>query len=331
MGSRSVYCILFVLLIVCVSFYPAKDSFTERRPYSCNIGIGIGLNLTRIEIVDAPMKYTKASMAKSIVPANAKLMRMINLVTQFAAVNVLIMCNDIDLNPGPVSDALVCTTCSKLIEKNQPRTNCFRCKSVKHLKCLKSCYDVNRICQQCSVGMNDNISDDGIVYSSQVIMKMNDIFRASGVKILHQNIRSLLSKIDELRLFISGIQSKVGLFTLSEIWLMHEIADVELGIEGYAFHRRDRGSKERSGGLGIYVRNDPLISRFDLEQSDIESLWVEVHSPSPADFWLGYFINLLNRLGIIMMHLWIILRTLLRKLCRITRKLFCWEILIATW
>ena len=97
--------------------------------------------------------------------------------------------------------------------------------------------------------MNANISDDGIVYSSQVIMEMNDIFRASGVKILHQNIRSLLSKIDELRLFISGIQSKVGLFTLSKTWLTHEIADVELGIEGYTFRRRDGVLKGVVGDL----------------------------------------------------------------------------------
>ena len=60
-----------------------------------NIGIGIGLNLTRKEIVDAPMKYVKASIAKPIIPANVKLVRMINFVTELVAVNVLIMCNDI--------------------------------------------------------------------------------------------------------------------------------------------------------------------------------------------------------------------------------------------
>ena len=163
-------------------------------------------------------------------------------------------------------------------------------------------------------------------------MEMNDIFRASGVQILHQSIRSLLPKIDELHLFISGIQSKAGLFTLSKTWLTQEIADVELGIEGYTFHRRDRGYKERGWGLGIYVTNDLLISRrFDLEQSDIESLWVEVHSSSPADFWSWHFINLLNPLGIIMTHLLISLKIVLKKIGRITRKLFCWEILIAIW
>ena len=77
---------------------------------------------------------------------------------------------DMDINPvcenymdiNPVCDKLVCSICSKLIVKNQTRTNCSSCKSVKHLNCLESCYDVNRTCQQCFVGMNDYITDDGI-------------------------------------------------------------------------------------------------------------------------------------------------------------------------
>ena len=121
-----------VSLIVCMSFYPTKDSFPKRKPYSWNIGIGIGLNLTRIEIVD-------------------------------------------------------------------------------------QCY--------------------------------NEIFEGQ-----HSEVNcSRQPKIHELHLFISGIQSKVGLFTLSKTRLTQEIAYVELGIEGYTFHRRDGGYKERGGGLGIYV------------------------------------------------------------------------------
>ena len=51
-----------------------------------------------------------------------------------------------------------------------------------------------------------------------------------------------------------------------------------------------------------------------MEQSDIKSLWAEVYSPSPADFCSWYFINLLSRLGIIMMHLWISLKIVLKKI-----------------
>ncbi|CAB4026053.1 Hypothetical predicted protein [Paramuricea clavata] len=286
--KRLIY--FLVLLIVCVSFYPAKDGYVDKRSHPWNIGISVALNLTKIEIVDAPMRPTKTSIAKSAVPFDVKLVRSIKLVTQFAAVNVLIVCNDIDLNPGPANETLVCTACLKPIGKNQPRAECLRCKSVNHLKCLESSFDINRTCKQCFVGMNGNINNDNDDYCSQVTTEMNDIFRGSGVKIVHQNIRSLLPKIDELRLLISSVQSKIDLFTLSETWLTDDVADSEVSIEGYTFHRRDRGSKEKGGGLGIYVRNDLSVSRrFDLEQSNIESLWVEVNFPHSRGFLVGTF------------------------------------------
>ena len=122
---------------------------------------------------------------------------------------------------------------------------------------------------------------------------MKDIFRGSGVKIVHQNIRSLLPKIDELRLLISSVQSKIDLITLSETWLTDDVSDSEVNIEGYTFNRRDRGSKEKGGGLGIYVRNNLLVNRrFDLEQSNIESLWVEVNFPHSVGFLIGTFYQL---------------------------------------
>ena len=115
------------------------------------------------------------------------------------------MCNDIDLNPGPVNGTLVCTVCLKSIGKNQPRMVCLRCKLVIHLKCLESCFDINRTCKQCFVGTNGGISNDNDDYCSQGLLEMNDMFRGSGVKIVYQNIRCLLSKIDEIRLLISSV------------------------------------------------------------------------------------------------------------------------------
>ena len=286
--KRLIY--FLVLLIVCVSFYPAKDGYVEKQLHPCNIAISVALNLTKIEIVDAPMRPTKNNRTKTAVPFDVKLARSIKLITQFAAVNVLIMCNDIDLNPGPANESLVCTACLKLINKNQPRAECLGCKSVHHLKCLESSFDINRTCKQCFVEMNGLINNDNDDYCSQVAMEMKDICRGSGVKIVHQNIRSLLSKIDELRLVISSVQSKIDVITLSETWLTDDVCDSEVSIEGYTLHRRDRGSKEKGGGLGIYVTNKLLVSRrFDLEQSNIESLWVQVNFPHSCGFLIGTF------------------------------------------
>jgi hypothetical protein len=152
--KRLIY--FLVLLIVCVSFYPAKDGYVDKRSHPWNIGISVALNLTKFEIVDAPMRPTKTNFAKSAVPFDVKFVRSIKLVTQFAVVNFLIMCNDIDLNPGPANETLVCTACLKPIGKNQSRAESLRCKSVNHLKCLESGFDINRTCKQCFVGMNGN-------------------------------------------------------------------------------------------------------------------------------------------------------------------------------
>ena len=81
-----------------------------------------------------------------------------------------------------------------------------RMPPVYHLKCLESSFDINRTCKQCFVGMNGFINN-------------------SGVKIVHQNIRSLLPKIDELRLLISSVQSKIDLITLSETWLTDDVSE----------------------------------------------------------------------------------------------------------
>ena len=72
---------------------------------------------------------------------------------------------------------------------------------------------------QCFVGINGFINKDNDDYCSQVEMEMKDIFRGSGVKKVRQNIHSLLPKIDELRLLISSVQSKIDPITLSETWL----------------------------------------------------------------------------------------------------------------
>jgi hypothetical protein len=65
-----------------MSFYRAKDGYVEKRSYPWNIGISGALNLTKIEIVDAPMRPTKASIAKSAVPFNVKFVRSIKLATR---------------------------------------------------------------------------------------------------------------------------------------------------------------------------------------------------------------------------------------------------------
>ena len=97
-----------------------------------------------------------------------------------------------------------------------------------------------------------------------------DIFqlgRKKGFKIIHQNIRSVLKKIDQLRVLF--VDSGIEVITLSETWLNENISPSMVHIEGYETFRMDREclkpnvrrakcnarakKKKRGGGLLTYV------------------------------------------------------------------------------
>ena len=77
--------------------------------------------------------------------------RLVKFGKQVALVNLLLLCDDIALNPGPVTSKLVCPVCSKTIRKNQGRLNCVWCKVWHHLKCSLENSESARICRLCTV------------------------------------------------------------------------------------------------------------------------------------------------------------------------------------
>ena len=92
--------------------------------------------------------------------------------------------------------------------------------------------------------------------------------------ISHLNIRSLLSKKDEIQLFLQQ-HTCAFVFGLSETWLHDSVPTGELAVSGFRTHRRDRGG--RGGGLLVYVSECMIsIRRHDLEVADLETLWIEM-------------------------------------------------------
>lgn len=63
------------------------------------------------------------------------------------------------------------------------------------------------------------------------------------------NIRSLLPKIDLIRVWIT--QYKPDILTFSETWLHSKINDNEIKLDNYMLYRADRGT--RGGGVAIYI------------------------------------------------------------------------------
>ena len=247
--------------------------------------VHVGREISKTEV--SPVASRSASGLRSAKRSSPGLVciRTINLVEKLIFVNILLLCNDVSLNPGPAS--LACPKCLKTIKKTQSQLQCVHCDKFFHLRCLGSEYESLRMCSLCStVPLNESVgSDDSQCFLPDILKNMTE---TRGLKIVHQNIRSLPNKIDELRLIISELGSRIHLITLSESWAHQNITDAELEIPGYTLFRRDRGSK--CGGLAIYKRNDlSAIRRSDLENECFEGLWMEILIPKSRSFLVGTF------------------------------------------
>ena len=129
-------------------------------------------------------------------------------------------------------------------------------------------------CNDISVnpGPNDlNPGPSGSFYGT------GDLPKLCGFKIAHLNVRSILNKMDHIRLLLSNKQFDI--FTFSETWLNPAIRDSEVNIPGYTLTRNDRTSK-RGGSTAIYVSdNIPYKNRTDLIVENIETFSIEVNRP----------------------------------------------------
>ena len=74
-------------------------------------------------------------------------------------------------------------------------------------------------------------------------------FKKRGLHFIHLNSRSILPKIDEIRLIAK--ETKCACFCFSETWLDSSISDSEISIDNYSIVRKDRN--RNGGGVLIYI------------------------------------------------------------------------------
>lgn len=70
-----------------------------------------------------------------------------------------------------------------------------------------------------------------------------------GLKVVHLNVRSLMPKIDFIRIW--AVSTKADIIAISETWLKKTLSDNDIAIDGYNIFCVDRKSK--GGGVIIYV------------------------------------------------------------------------------
>ena len=123
------------------------------------------------------------------------------------------------------------------------------------------------------------------------IDKLNEV---KGFKIVHLNIRSIVKKIDQLRVLLQD--TSIEVFTLSETWLKPFLHTALFEIEGYKLFRLDRKirgrSKKRGGGLLMYVRDSlssscEYLDELNASNSNIEAQWLLIHRPHCKNVVIG--------------------------------------------
>ncbi len=105
--------------------------------------------------------------------------------------------------------------------------------------------------------------------------KFKALSENKGLKIIHINIRSLLQKIDQLRIIAS--LGNVDIISVNETFLDSTITNDEVDIGGYELYRKDRGTRH-GGGVALYIRSNlPHEACEHLSTlTDAEVCWVKV-------------------------------------------------------
>lgn len=117
-------------------------------------------------------------------------------------------------------------------------------------------------------------STDKLGMTSHYLIDVCQLGQMKGFLFAHVNIRSLINKIDLVRLFV--YQCNIDCLCLTETWLRDIISDSLISIQGFKLVRWDHPNTNkhtRGGGVCMYVRdscdvdlvNCPINSDGDLE------------------------------------------------------------------
>ena len=107
----------------------------------------------------------------------------------------------------------------------------------------------------------------------------------TGLVIGHLNIQGLRSKFDELQILLSS--NNIDIFGITESKLSEIHPSECFAVDGFQIPFRNDRSKDKGGGILIYVRNSITCHRRnDLEDSCLEHVWLEIDQSNAKSFLL---------------------------------------------
>ena len=216
---------------------------------------------------------------------------------------LILTSGDVSLNPGPTK--YPCTICEKGVRKG---IFCTNCKMWVHQKCEgMSNAEYNRLfkmkkeftyqCGSCNLSKEMPFYDEKIETPieqpiEQPILEnanqtINDDvwlpFKKRGLHILHLNVNSLLSKIEEMRQI--ALASNAAVIGITESKLDETVLDGEVNIEGYKIIRADRN--RNGGGVACYIKSDLSYNIRKDFSTEIENIFFDILLPNSKPILVG--------------------------------------------
>ena len=161
-----------------------------------------------------------------------------------------------------------CGLCGKPVRKDQMGVQCEVSFMWLHIKCLgltsldyaglqqdesswccPTCYRSALPFADSSTISSGNTSLSDSSLSDRSLLSSSSVDPGRGLSIYYTNCRSLLPKMDELRLLATN--TKPMIIATTETWLHGGILPSEVAIPSYRLLRRDRTS--RGGGICLYI------------------------------------------------------------------------------
>ena len=209
----------------------------------------------------------------------------------------ILLCGDVHQCPGPPrTPKFPCTECGRGVIKTSKAIACDSCDLWTHVKCsdfpldkynelVVSNDDFMFTCRKCLLASLPNaVHDDPD--SSNIDGDPNDnnlnnsdmfkTFQSKGIHVLHMNARSMMNKMDEIRLL--AINTSATVIGITETWLDDSVVDSEVSIPNFSLVQKDRN--RNGGGVAIFINNCIAFNvREDLMQDDLECMWAEILLP----------------------------------------------------
>ena len=96
------------------------------------------------------------------------------------------------------------------------------------------------------------------------------------------NARSILGKLDTLKILLGNLHKALSVIGVSETWLSELTCD-QVNIPDYKFVSNDRAGKS-AGGTGLYLQENAdfkILTECNHSNPDVfESLFVEITNPT---------------------------------------------------